>query len=123
MAWELSDSALTRATLGAMCEAPDTRALIHRAMQETQSVAHALGVQFRRTIDERIAGAASVGEHKTSMLQDLEAGRPLELDAIVGVVCELGRLTSTPTPLLDAICACTRLLAETTRAERLRIGE
>lgn len=105
-------SVLTRATLGTICNDPHLRETIYSAMQEAQSVAHALGVSFRRTIDERIAGAASVGEHKTSMLQAFEAGLPLELDATTGIVCELGKLTQTPTPLLDAIYACTKVLAE-----------
>ncbi len=105
-------SVLTRATLAGMCNDPHLRQTIYSAMFEAQSVAHALGIRFRRTIDERIAGAASVGEHKTSMLQAFEAGLPLELDATTGIVCELGRLTRTPAPLLETIYACTKVLAE-----------
>lgn len=108
-------SVISRATLAVMCSDPYMRETIYSAMQEAQSVAQKLDVKLRRTIDERIAGAASVGDHKTSMLQAFEAGLPLELDATTGVVCELGRLTSTPTPLLDFIYACTRLLAEESR--------
>jgi 2-dehydropantoate 2-reductase len=75
-------------------------------------VANKLGVTFRVGIDKRIAGAEKVGEHKTSMLQDVEAGRPLEIEALVGAVVELGRLTSTPTPHIDAVYALVSLLAK-----------
>jgi 2-dehydropantoate 2-reductase len=68
---------------------------------------------MRVGIERRIAGAEKVGAHKTSMLQDIEHGRPLEIEALVGAVIELGRLTGTPTPHIDAVYACTRLLAQT----------
>ena len=82
-------------------------------MEEAQAVAEKLGVKSRISIEKRIAGAEGVGAHKTSMLQDVEAGRALELEALVGSVIELARLTETPTPHLDSIYACARLLAKT----------
>jgi 2-dehydropantoate 2-reductase len=92
---------------------PLTRELCMAMMREAEAIANKLGVTFRVGIDRRIAGAEKVGAHKTSMLQDLEAGKPLELDALVGSVVELGRLTNTPTPHIDAVYACTSLLAKT----------
>ena len=106
-------SALTGATLVEICQFPETRALATAMMHEAQEIAHKLGVTFRHTIEQRIAGAEKVGEHKTSMLQDVEAGRPLELDALVGVVAELGRLTDTPTPSIDAVYASVKLMEAT----------
>ncbi len=106
-------SALTHATLADICQFPETRALSYSVMTEAQSVAEKLGVRSRISIDKRIAGAESVGQHKTSMLQDVEAGRSLELQALVGSVIELARLTETPTPHLDAVYACARLLSVT----------
>jgi 2-dehydropantoate 2-reductase len=93
-------------------------------MQEARQVAEALGIRIRISIERRIAGAAAVGAHKTSMLQDVEAGRPLELEALVGSVVELARLTGTPTPAIDAVNACTALLAKTLAAAdgRLQIA-
>jgi 2-dehydropantoate 2-reductase len=82
-------------------------------MREAETIANTLGVRFRVGIDKRIAGAEKVGAHKTSMLQDVEAGKPIELDALVGAVVELGRLTGTPTPHIDAVYACASLLAKT----------
>ncbi len=106
-------SALTGATLVKICQFPETRALATAMMHEAQEIAEKLGVTFRHTIEQRIAGAEKVGEHKTSMLQDVEAGRSLELDALVGVVAELGRLTSIPTPSIDAVYACVKLMEAT----------
>ncbi len=108
-------SALTRATLVDICRFPETRALAERMMREAQEIAEKLGITLRITIEKRIAGAENVGAHKTSMLQDLEAGRPLELEPLVAAVMELGRLTDTPTPSIDAIYASTKLLDETLR--------
>ncbi len=102
-------SVLTNATLVDICEFPETRELSARMMKEAQDVAEKLGITFRHTIDQRIEGAAHVGAHKTSMLQDVEAGRPIELAALVGAVIELGRLTNTPTPSIDAVYACVKL--------------
>lgn len=110
-------SALTRATLIEICRHPQARALIVAMMEEGQAVAERLGVTFGITIDQRIAGAEQVGAHKTSMLQDIEAGRATEADALVGAVAELGRLVNVPTPHIDAIYAAVKLLEQTvTRA-------
>ena len=106
-------SALTHATLEDIARFPQTRALAETIMTETRAVAEKLGVRIRISIDKRIAGAAEIGAHKTSMLQDVEAGRELELSAIVGGVVEMARLTETPTPALEAVYACTSLLAKT----------
>jgi 2-dehydropantoate 2-reductase len=106
-------SALTHATLVDLLQFPLTRELSVEMMREAQTVAEKLGVKFRVGIDRRIAGAEKVGAHKTSMLQDVEAGKPIEIEALVGAVVELGRLTETPTPHIDAVYACVRLLAKT----------
>jgi 2-dehydropantoate 2-reductase len=104
-------SALSRATLVDICQYPPTRALSAAMMTEAQSVANKLGVTFRVSIDKRIAGAEKIGKHKTSMLQDVEASREPEIDALVGSVVELGRLTGTPTPHIESVYALTKLLA------------
>ncbi len=116
-------SALTHATLVDICQFPPTRALAERMMREAQEIGEKLGVRFPVSLEKRIAGAEAVGKHKTSMLQDVEMGRPLELDALVGSVLELGRLTGVPTPNLTAVHACAALLAKTLRDSngRLRI--
>ena len=106
-------SALTHATLQDICRFPPTRALAARMMTEAQEVAEKLGVAFKISLDKRIAGAEAVGAHKTSMLQDVEHGRALELEALVGAVVELGRITGTPTPTIEAIYAATSLLGKT----------
>jgi 2-dehydropantoate 2-reductase len=99
-------SALTGATLAGMIGDPDLRALCKTMMQEAQAVNEALGVRIPpEMMDRRLEGAASAGEHKMSMLQDLERGRSLEIDALVGVVQELGRLTSVRTPVVDTVLA------------------
>ena len=110
-------SALTRATLAAICRDPGTRALAADMMREAQQIAEKLGITFRHTIEKRIAGAEAVGEHKTSMLQDVEAGRTLEIEALVGAVVELGRLTETATPHIESVYACVKAL-EVSRARR-----
>ncbi len=106
-------SALSRATLAGICRYPPSRAVAAAMMTEAQSVAHKLGVTFRVSIEKRIAGAEKVGHHKTSMLQDVEAARTLEVDALLGSVVELARLTETPTPHIDTVYALTKLLAKT----------
>ena len=111
-------SALTRSTLVDICQFPPTRQLAAAMMTEAQTVANKLGITFRVGLEKRIAGAEKVGKHKTSMLQDVEAGRPPELEALVGSVVELGRLTHTPTPHIDAVHALTDLLARTIAANR-----
>jgi 2-dehydropantoate 2-reductase len=102
-------SVLTGATLEQMGHDPDVREVIRRMMMEASEVAARLDVRFAISIDKRIDGGAGVGAHKTSMLQDQEAGRPLELDALVASVTELGRLVGVPTPTIDAILALVRL--------------
>ncbi|MEX1181229.1 MAG: 2-dehydropantoate 2-reductase [Cucumibacter sp.] len=105
-------SALTRATLAEIVEDAGTRAVARAMMLEAQAIAEILGVKFPIDVDRRIAGAGAVGAHKTSMLQDLEAGRPMEIDALITAVQELGRLTGLPTPTIDTVLALIRLLAE-----------
>jgi len=98
-------SALTHATLDVICSDPATRALSKSIMLEAQTIAETFGVKFRVDVERRIEGARKVGAHKTSMLQDLERGRPMEIDPLVTVVQEMGRLTKIPTPSLDAVLA------------------
>ncbi len=111
-------SSLSHATLVDICQFPLTHALAAAMMTEAQLVANKLGITFRVTIDKRIAGAEKVGKHKTSMLQDVEAGRAPEIDALVGAVVELARLTDTPTPHIDTVYALVKLLAQTMEQER-----
>ncbi len=115
-------SALTHATLEDICGYPPTRELVANMMREAQAVAEKLGVEFKISLDKRIAAAEAVGAHKTSMLQDVEHGRVLELDALVGSVVELGRITETPTPTIAAIYAATSLLAKTISDRRGRLA-
>jgi 2-dehydropantoate 2-reductase len=104
-------SALTGSTLAAIVADDGTRALARTMMLEAQAIGEALGVKFPVTVDRRINGAGDVGAHKTSMLQDLERGRPMEIDALVTAVQELGRLTGKPTPAIDIVLALVRRLA------------
>jgi 2-dehydropantoate 2-reductase len=104
-------SALTGSTLAAIVTDEGTRTLARTMMLEAQAIAEALGVKFPVGVDRRIKGAGDVGQHKTSMLQDLERGRPMEIDALVAAVQEMGRLTGTPTPAIDAVLALVRRLA------------
>jgi ketopantoate reductase/2-keto-4-pentenoate hydratase/2-oxohepta-3-ene-1,7-dioic acid hydratase in catechol pathway len=103
-------SALSHATLEAICQFPETRELAADMMAEAQTVAEKLGVTFRHTIEKRIAGAESVGAHKTSMLQDVEVGRSLETEALVGSILEMADITETPAPSIKAVYACVKLL-------------
>lgn len=114
-------SALTHATLEDICRFPLTRELAARMMTEAQQVGEKLGVQFKIALDKRIAGAEAVGAHKTSMLQDVEAGRALELEALLGAVIELARVAEVPCPNLEAVYALTRLLARTLHAQAARL--
>jgi 2-dehydropantoate 2-reductase len=98
-------SALTHATLDVIVGDPGTRAVARAMMLEAQTIAERLGVRFRVDVERRIDGAGRVGAHKTSMLQDLERGRPMEIDALVTVVQELGRLVGVATPTLDVVLA------------------
>jgi 2-dehydropantoate 2-reductase len=109
-------SALTHATLAEICGFAPTRALAAAMMREAQAVGERLGAEFGIALEKRIAGAEAVGAHKTSMLQDVEAGRPTELEALLGAVVELGRLTGTPTPTLDLVHALASLLERSLRA-------
>ena len=102
-------SALTHATLDVLCTDPGTRDVARRMMIEAQAVAEKLGVSFPIDVDRRIEGGAAVGAHRTSMLQDLDAGRPMEIDALVASVQELGRITETPTPTIDTVLALVAL--------------
>jgi 2-dehydropantoate 2-reductase len=104
---------LSRATLADICGYPPGRAIAAAMMTEAQAVAGKLGITFRVSLEQRIAGAEKVGHHKTSMLQDVEAARTLEIDALLGSVVELARLTGTPTPHMDTVYALTKLLAKT----------
>ena len=114
-------SALTHATLVDLLKFPLTRELSIAMMREAETIANKLGVTFRVGIDKRIAGAEKVGAHKTSMLQDVEAGKELEIEALIGAVVELGKLTNTPTPHIDAVYACVSLLANTLSSQRGRL--
>lgn len=115
-------SALTHTTLVELLQYPLTRELCVEMMREAEAVAHKLGVTFRVGIDKRIAGAEKVGAHKTSMLQDVEAGKPLEIEALIGAVIELGKLTETPTPHIDAVYACVSLLNKTLSDKRGKLS-
>jgi len=105
-------SALTRATLVQMARDPGVSNVIRNIMQEVEAVSLKLGMELPVSIDQRMAGAEKVGEHKTSMLQDLEAGRPMELEALVGAVVELGERVGLPMTYTRTVYSCTKLLAE-----------
>ncbi|KQB96039.1 2-dehydropantoate 2-reductase [Loktanella sp. 1ANDIMAR09] len=102
-------SALTHATLDVLCTDPGTREVARNMMLEAQAIAEKLGVKFPIDVDRRIQGGADVGAHRTSMLQDLDQERPMEIDALVGSVKELGRVTETPTPTIDTVLALVAL--------------
>jgi 2-dehydropantoate 2-reductase len=110
-------SALTRATLAQMLRNPGVAALIRNIMQEVEAVSGKLGMELPVSIDQRMAGAEKVGEHKTSMLQDLEAGRPMELEALVGAVVELGERVGLAMPYTRTVYSCAKLLAESAAAQ------
>ena len=109
-------SALTHATLEDICVYPPTRELAASMMTEAQAIGEKLGVQFKVSLAKRIAGAQAVGQHKTSMLQDVEQGRALELQALVASVIELGQITQTPTPTIQSVYALASLLAKNLQA-------
>ncbi len=115
-------SALTHATLVEICQFPETRELAATMMAEAQVIAEKLGVTFRHTIEKRIAGAESVGAHKTSMLQDVEAGRSLETEALIGSILEIGELTETPAPSIKAVNALVKLLNKVMVTKHAGIG-
>ncbi|MDG1972798.1 MAG: 2-dehydropantoate 2-reductase [Paracoccaceae bacterium] len=106
-------SALTHATLDVLCTDPGTRGVARGMMLEAQQIAEALGVKFPIDVERRIDGGAAVGAHRTSMWQDLDAGRPMEIDALVGSVQELGRLTDILTPTIDTVLALVQLRGKT----------
>ena len=106
-------SALTHATLDVLCTDEGTRAVARNMMVEAQEIAERLSVKFPIDVDRRIAGGAAVGAHRTSMLQDLDQGRPMEIDALVASVQELGRVTGVPTPTIDTVLGLIRLRART----------
>ncbi|MGF6349224.1 2-dehydropantoate 2-reductase [Variovorax sp. LT1R20] len=114
-------SSLSHSTLVDICQYPPSRDLAAAMMREAQAVAHKLGIEFRVTLEKRIAGAEKVGKHKTSMLQDVEAGRAPEIDALVGAVVELARLTDTSTPHIDTVYTLVKLLARTMEEQRGRV--
>ncbi|MEN8710475.1 MAG: 2-dehydropantoate 2-reductase [Paracoccaceae bacterium] len=104
-------SALTHATLDVLCTDEGTRLVARNMMVEAQQIAEALGVKFPIDVDRRIAGGAAVGAHRTSMLQDLDQGRPMEIDALVASVQELGKVTGIATPTIDTVLALVQLRA------------
>ena len=106
-------SALTHATLDVLCTDPGTRSVARNMMLEAQEIAEKLGIKFPIDVERRIDGGAAVGAHRTSMWQDLELGRPMEIDALVASVQELGRLTETATPTIDTVLALVQLRAKT----------
>ena len=111
-------SALTHSTLEDLCRFAPTRSLVTEMMREAQAIGEALGIRFRVPIEKRIAGGESVGKHKTSMLQDIEAGRPVEADALIGSVIELGRMVGVPSPHIDSVYALVKLLSKTVQEQR-----
>ncbi|MDH3639479.1 MAG: 2-dehydropantoate 2-reductase, partial [Gammaproteobacteria bacterium] len=114
-------SALTHATLEDLCRFPLTRQLATAMMTEAQTIGEKLGATFRVSLERRIEGAENVGKHKTSMLQDVEVGKALEIDGMLGAVIELGELTNTATPALSAVYALVSLLDKTIQDEQIRI--
>ncbi|MEP7056942.1 MAG: 2-dehydropantoate 2-reductase [Caldimonas sp.] len=114
-------SSLSHSTLSDICDYPPSRDLAAAMMREAQAVANKLGIEFRVSLEKRIAGAEKVGRHKTSMLQDIEAGRAPEIDALVGSVVELARLTETPTPHIDTVYSLVKLLARTMQDQHAQV--
>jgi 2-dehydropantoate 2-reductase len=113
-------SALTRATLVQMLRDPGVSSVIRNIMEEVEALSDKLGMELPVSIDQRMAGAEKVGEHKTSMLQDLEAGRPLELEALVGTVVELGERVGLAMPYTRTVYNCTKLLAQSAASQKPR---
>jgi 2-dehydropantoate 2-reductase len=111
-------SALTKASLAEIAADPDVSGVVRAMMEEAQAVATALGIELPITIDQRMAGAEKVGDHKTSMLQDVEAAKPTEIEGLVGTVLELGRMLDQRMPYTDAVYACAKLLSAKSVAAR-----
>src|SRR5262249_9743441 len=105
-------SALTRATLIEIVQCPETRALAAQIMIEAEAVAKRLGIDIGISVEQRLEGAEKEGHHKTSMIQDIESGRPPELEAIVGAVVELGDKLGLEMPYTRTVYACVKLLTE-----------
>ena len=114
--------ALTHATIGEICSYPPTRALVLAMMEELKALAAALGIRFRQTVLERLAIADRIARHRPSMAQDVEAGRALEADALTSAIVELGALTGTPLPHLEAVHASLKLLDSVMATERVAIA-
>ena len=114
-------SALTHSTLVDICQFPLTKDLAETMMTEAQSIGERLGARFRVPMEKRISGAEGVGKHKTSMLQDVEAGKPLEIDGILGAVVEIAEVTGVEVPTLKALYACVSLLNKTLQQEGSKI--
>lgn len=114
-------SSLSHSTLVDICQFPLSRELAGDMMIEAQRIANKLGIEFRVPLEKRIAGAEKVGKHKTSMLQDVEAGRAPEIDALVGSVVEMGRITNTATPHINTVYALVKLLAKTMEEENGKV--
>ena len=114
-------SALTHATLEDICKYEPSRELIDRMMSECREVAHRLDVEIRLSNERRIAGAERVGKHKTSMLQDIEVGKALELEGLIGAVIEMANMTDTQVPFIEAVYALIRLLDHTVQTEGLYV--
>ena len=114
-------SALTHSTLVDICQFPLTKVLAETMMTEAQSIGERLGARFRVPMEKRISGAEGVGKHKTSMLQDVEAGKPLEIDGILGAVVEIAEVTGVEVPTLKALYACVSLLNKTLQQEGSKI--
>jgi 2-dehydropantoate 2-reductase len=106
-------SALTRATLVEICRHPDASELVRKMMIEAEAVAASLGITLRVSVDRRLEGAQRIGAHRSSMLQDVNNNVPLEVEALIGAIAELGRLTRVSTPSIDVVLALTRLLNQT----------
>jgi 2-dehydropantoate 2-reductase len=115
-------SALTHSTLVDICQFPQTRALAAQMMTEAQQIAEKLGASFRVSLERRIEGAEGVGKHKTSMLQDLEVGKALEIDGMLGVVIELGEQTGVATPSMNTVYALVSLLNKTVQEEGIKVS-
>ena len=114
-------SALTHATLEDICKYEPSRELIDRMMSECREVAHRLDIEIRLSNERRIAGAERVGKHKTSMLQDIEVGKALELEGLIGAVIEMANMTDTQVPFIEAVYALIRLLDHTVQTEGLYV--
>ena len=114
-------SSLSHSTLVDICQYPLSRELAGNMMIEAQRIANKLGIEFRVPLEKRIRGAEKVGKHKTSMLQDVEAGRAPEIDALVGSIVELGRITNTATPHINSVYALVKLLAKTMEEEHGKV--